>query len=174
MERVTIQQLAAFVVLLTQGAPREVLAACDNEGLIRTAFNENRLLYLEVGGLDFTPALVDLYIASYNAVNSGNVPGWDVLSAHGFFGVYAYWFWSKIAKSGEEGFFKEDTVIANKELAEFLNRDDVLGGWMISFITGALRESYRNNLSSRREVEMRMAREPSTKPIYPLLARFKP
>lgn len=170
---ITIQELAAFCALLTRAGEQSVWSVgCDVER-IESTFNARHLLHLEIGGLDYTPELIQLYIATVPYIRNNVIPPDAVLANHGFYGAYMGWFWRKVTEIGETTFFSLPVGHFKKELIAQLDEPNVTDGWKICFIEGALHEMYQQCLRGRVDVAKVLKMDPITKPVWPFLRSFK-
>lgn len=168
----TTQQLAAYCMLLVQGPGKEVFAAKD-PGEIRAAFHERHLLHLEIGGLDFTPELINLQALIQPYVREGVIPPYERMSTFGFLGEYMHWFWTTITKLGEADYFSQSPGTHPLEFLKGISRDAVNEGWLVGFIDGQLNKLYHNNLRRREAVAKVLNIIPNTSPVFPYLQHFK-
>lgn len=168
---ITIQQLAAFCMLLTQGPGTEVFGKRDDEH-IRNEFKAMRSLQLEVAGLDYTPELIELQVCVQPYVKKNTIPPVERLNAFGFFGEYMHWFWSMIAEIGEDEYFARPVGAVAIEFAKTCHRDDALAGWLIYFIDGQMHYAYRNALRQRESVAKILNSEPKQGNVFPYLKHF--
>lgn len=168
----TIQQLAAFCMLLVHGPGKEAFAAKD-PAEIREVFRDRHLLHLEIGGLDFTPDLVDLQAVAQPYVKAGTIPPYERLSTYGFLGEYMHWFWSKVTEIGETEYFSNPPGEYVADFIKGISRDAVNEGWLIGFIDGQLNKLYHHQLRHRKEVAKVLRVTPNNSPVFPYLQHFK-
>jgi len=175
----SIQSLAAFVMLLVNGPPNGTWpkSESENSDVIRQTFKTNHLLYLEIGGQDWTRELINLYVASVQHIIAGKVPPLDVMRNFGFAGEYAHWFWTKISEIGEDayfanppGFFKEEFT---PNIVRTMEGSEITEGWMLVFVEGAMHEMYHTQLKQRAVIDNTMKRESVKRPVFQFLKHFK-
>lgn len=170
---ITIQQLAAFSTLLLRGGDETIWAAGCDIDRIQEVFKSRRLLYLELGGLDYTPELIQLYIDITPYIRNNQIPPDAVLANHGFYGVYMGWFWKKISELGEEGYFTQPPGIFKLEAIHLLHYPGVNDGWVISFLEGGMHEMYSQSLRSAATRAKVLDLTPTKRHVWPFLQRFK-
>lgn len=168
---ITLQRLAAYSMLLVQGPGSEVWLQNEPDD-IRAAFLAMRPLQLNLGGTDFWPELIEFQVDVQTALKQGKPVSLDMLERHGFYGQFAFWFWSKIHELGETGFFSKPTGHYKVDLIRNFGRDDITAGWMITFTESSLHHLYHNVIRSREEVCRVLKQTKPDTPVFPYLLHF--
>lgn len=168
---ITVQQLAAYAALLVAG-PGTSIWKWNTEQEIRAAFDDCRRLSLEVGGIDFNKNLIDFQIDVQLALKNDKPVTKDALSRHGFYGNYAFWFWSKIHDIGETTFFNQPPGFYKIDFIRGIGRDDVIQGWLTTFTEAVVHNLYHTDMRSRAEVSKILKKPISTGPVFPYLLHF--
>jgi hypothetical protein len=165
----TIQQVAAFVTMLLQGPPKEIMNAGDDPGKIRQAFSLQRPFYVEVGGLDFTPDLVNFWCDSLVYLDAGRVPPPEILASHGFPGLFAHWFWTTIQSMGEDDYVATPPHHYTEDVVKHIGTYNVDEGWLIAFILPHIHYQYGKMMHSRAQIAKTLKTDPVNRPVFPFL-----
>lgn len=170
-DTVTVQQLAAYASLLIAG-PGTSIWKCNTAQDIRAAFDDCRPLTLDVAGVDYNNDLINFQIDVQLALKNDKPVTKDVLLRHGFYGQYAFWFWSKIHDIGEADFFNNPPGFYKIEFIRGIGRDDVALGWLTMFTESVLHSLYHADMRSRADISRVLKKPISTGPVFPYLQHF--
>lgn len=168
---IIIQQLAAYAALLVSG-PGTSVWKWDTEDKIRAAFDDCHQLAFEVGGIDFSDDLVNFQVDVQLALKNNRPVTKDTLLQYGFYGQYAFWFWSKIHEVGESVFFNQPIGHYKIDFIRGIGRDDVVLGWLVIFTESVIYNLYHTEMRSRGEISRMLKKPMSERPVFPYLAHF--